>query len=170
MVTEIPMLTARRSRAAIARSCALLPIVATGAFLSCQPVGAQSEPGPLHRVECPMSTTAVDAQDCRVDLSIYLGYRVFAEFCSTCHAPDALGSSFAPNLLERVASMDKSRFLSLMERGYVGRAEGMAAWGENPYVSRYYEELWAYLGARASGALPPGEPRLAREDEAVSPR
>jgi len=127
---------------------------------------AQSVPESARRVDCPPAGS--DAAACRVDLSTYLGYRVFAQFCSRCHALDALGSSFAPNLVERIGSMDKSRFVFLMERGYAGSSPAMPVWGEDPYVSRYYEELWAYLSARASGKLLAGEPALA-EPAAAGP-
>jgi mono/diheme cytochrome c family protein len=123
---------------------------------------------PAPNVACTAS--AFDASSCRVDLATYLGHRVFAEYCSTCHAIDGLGSSFAPNLIERIAAMEKRRFLLLMERGYLGAAEpAVPAWGENPYVGRYYEELWTYLRARASGALPPGSPVLAEEGADTPP-
>ena len=123
---------------------------------------AQPTPSTAQRVECEASGPIGEAGKCRVDLDTYLGYRVFEQFCSGCHALDALGSSFAPSLIERVAAMDEERFVDLMERGYTGPDASMPAWGEHPYVSRYYAELWRYLSARASGALPAGEPALAQ--------
>lgn len=55
--------------------------------------------------------------------------------------------------------MNGRTFLSAMETGYAGDA-AMPPWGQNPYVRPYYVELWAYLSARASGDLPPGQPRI----------
>ena len=74
-----------------------------------------------------------------------------------CHAADAVGSRFAPNLLPRIRRMDGREFSEAMDAGYVGEAE-MAPWGRNPEVRPYYLELWAYLSARAAGDLPQGEP------------
>lgn len=99
---------------------------------------------------------AADAAVCRTDLATYIGWRVFHAQCATCHARDALGSSFAPNLVERIRGMDQRAFVRVLDEGYMGPDDPAPPRGANPDVARYYAELWSYLSARASGELPPG--------------
>ena len=103
---------------------------------------------------------AREADGCTVDRATYVGWQVFHRSCHVCHAANAVGSEFAPNLLPRILQMDSRKFLNVMETGYAGEAE-MAPWGENADVRPYFLELWRYLSARANGDLPPGEPRRA---------
>jgi len=127
--------------------------------VACGPADAQflaEQQGSAYQVVCPEEGDLEAA--CRVDRLTYVGWRVFQNLCSTCHAPDAQGSRFAPDLVSRIQRMDKQAFLAAMEKGYLGVDTSMPPWGENPYVAAYYNELWSYLSARASGALPPGEP------------
>ena len=119
--------------------------------------GAPDVPA-LSAVTCPQDTVAADA--CTVDRRTYVGWQVFHRTCAVCHAADAVGSSFAPNLLPRIRRMNGREFAAAMDEGYAGEAE-MAPWGRNPEVRPYYLELWAYLSARAAGDLPQGEPRPA---------
>lgn len=93
---------------------------------------------------------------CRADLATYIGWRVFQAHCATCHAADARGSSFAPDLLERTQGMQQRAFFAALDQGYFGPRSTMAPRGRDPNVAPYYEELWSYLSARRSGALPPG--------------
>jgi hypothetical protein len=113
---------------------------------------AGSEPEP--RVECVPDAAGITT--CRADLTIFLGKRTFDEYCASCHARDALGSTFAPSLAERARALTRAQFMSLLERGYGGEAAAMTRWMEVPAVRSYAEELWAYLSARATGNLPPG--------------
>ncbi|HEX6996940.1 MAG TPA: cytochrome c [Gammaproteobacteria bacterium] len=89
-------------------------------------------------------------------LPVYIGWRVYNVHCAVCHAEDAVGSTFAPDLTQRIASMDRRAFVSALDRGYLGPRDATPPRGADPEVARYYEELWAYLEARASGRLPPG--------------
>src|SRR3970040_499200 len=47
---------------------------------------------------------------CRVDRGTYVGWRTFHAICHTCHAQDAVGSTFAPSLLERMTEIAKTAF------------------------------------------------------------
>ena len=96
---------------------------------------------------------------CFVDRNTYVGWRTFHSVCHTCHAQDAVGSTFAPDLLARMRTIDKAQFLIALDQGFTGQVGVMPAWGSNPNVNKYYEELWSYLRARADGALPPGRPK-----------
>jgi len=98
---------------------------------------------------------------CYVDADTYIGWRTYHGFCHVCHAQDAVGSTFAPNLLDRMRQSDMTRdlFAQRLSDGFTGQMGVMPPWKDNPNVSKRYNELYAYLTARASGALPPGRPK-----------
>lgn len=111
-----------------------------------------------YMVECgpdPEAGTNV----CFVDRGTYVGWRTFHAVCHTCHAQDAVGSTFAPDLLARMRQIDKAQFMKALDQGFEGQVGVMPAWGANPNVNKYYEELWSYLSARADGKLLPGRPK-----------
>jgi mono/diheme cytochrome c family protein len=89
-------------------------------------------------------------------LVTYIGWRVFDAQCATCHAADARGSSFAPDLTDRMQGMTERQFFAALDSGYFGSKSTMPPRGRDPNVAPYYEELWAYLTARRDGTLPPG--------------
>jgi len=140
----------------IAAFCALFVGTALTAQVVTGPVG--SDGFPLYAVNCSVDPEETQTASCVVDRYTYVGWRVFHRSCSVCHAQDAVGSSFAPNLVNRVRQMDSDEFVDAMENGYAGEAD-MRPWGQDPGVRPYYLELWAYLSARANGDLLPGEPR-----------
>jgi mono/diheme cytochrome c family protein len=98
-----------------------------------------------------------------VDLATYVGWRVFQAQCATCHAADAGGSSFAPNLTQRMRGMTARDFFAALDNGYLGPNSRMRPRGRDPAVAPYYEELWAYLAARRSGDLPAGPVELSSD-------
>ena len=75
------------------------------------------------------------------------------------HAQDAVGSTFAPNLLDRIRDFDFDMFVDRTANGFTGQVGVMPPWKDNPNVSKRYKELYAYLKARSSGDLPPGRPK-----------
>jgi mono/diheme cytochrome c family protein len=102
----------------------------------------------------PVVECGEEGRGCRSDLATYVGWRVFQAQCATCHAADARGSSFAPSLLERTRSMERRDFFAALDKGYFGPGSTMPPRGRDPSVAPYYEELWSYLVARRTGALP----------------
>ena len=102
---------------------------------------------------------------CTVDRGTYLGWRAYHAFCHVCHAQDAVGSTFAPSLLDRLKRIDKARFLESVNEGYTGQMGVMPGWKENPNVRKRYEELYAYLRARSDGALAGGRPKWKKPEE-----
>jgi cytochrome c5 len=112
-----------------------------------QPVPDESVP---YRVECS------ELEPCRADLATFIGWRVFVAQCATCHAADARGSRFAPDLLERMRNMTRRGFFAALDEGYLGPQSTMPPRGRDPDVAPYYDELWSFLRARSAGALPPG--------------
>lgn len=151
------MIRAGKSRRFRAAGAVLLIWATRGESQVPTPGGAPDESA-LFAVTCPRDAVSADA--CTVDRRTYVGWQVFHRTCAVCHAADAVGSSFAPNLLPRIRRMDGREFAAAMDTGYAGEAE-MAPWGRNPEVRPYYLELWAYLSARAAAELPPGIPQPA---------
>lgn len=98
---------------------------------------------------------------CYVDRDTYVGWRTYHGFCHVCHAQDAVGSTFAPSLLDRMLESDMTRelFIDRLHNGFTGQVGVMPPWKDNPNVSKRYNELYSYLMARADGALPPGRPK-----------
>jgi hypothetical protein len=113
--------------------------------------------GAVYTVECEQ--TNEDGESfCYVDRDTYVGWRTFHGFCHVCHAQNAVGSSFAPSLVDRMHDMDFELFVDRTANGYTGQVGVMPPWKDNPNVSKRYKELYAYLKARSDGALPPGRP------------
>jgi len=112
---------------------------------------------PAYAVECQPAARA--AEQCQVDKETYVGWRTFAGQCQVCHGGSALGSTFAPNLLDRFHQrVDYARFVDVVRNGYHGQVGVMPAWKGNPNVEPHIDALYRYLSARADGTLPPGRP------------
>jgi len=111
-----------------------------------------------YAVECGQVNDAGEPF-CYVDRDTYIGWRTYHGFCHVCHAQDAVGSTFAPNLLGNMQDFDFDMFVDRTANGYTGQVGVMPPWKDNPNVSKQYKELFAYLKARSDGALPPGRPK-----------
>jgi cytochrome c5 len=122
--------------------------------------GAQ-EPtdAPPYTVECGPDADEGGATVCRVDRGTYVGWRTFHAICHTCHAQDAVGSTFAPDLLARMRQIGKPEFMKAMSEGFTGQMGVMPPWKQDPNVNKSFEELWSFLKARSDGALLPGRPK-----------
>lgn len=124
--------------------------------------------------------------DGKVDESTYLGWRVFHSTCHGCHGVDATGTSVAPSLLEPVQKLSSREFsikvltryrITLSAEAAAGddrselreafleqvlqRESGdvlMPAWDQDLNVKPHVLDIYAYLRARADGALAPGRP------------
>ena len=122
----------------------------------------------------------------KVDESTLLGWRAFHSTCHACHGVDAGGTSVAPSLVERVKQLSAHDFTVKVLTSYrlvfpssevsgddptairsefveeVLRREGgdliMPAWEGDRNVRPHVLDLYAYLKARADGALGPGRP------------
>jgi hypothetical protein len=111
-----------------------------------------------YSVECGQVNDAGEPF-CYVDRDTYIGWRTYHGNCHVCHAQDAMGSTFAPNLLDRMQDFDFDMFVDRTANGYTGQVGVMPPWKDNPNVNKKYTELFAYLKARSDGALPPGRPK-----------
>ena len=117
-----------------------------------------SDTSALYSVECGQVNDAGEPY-CYVDRDTYVGWRTYHGFCHVCHAQDAVGSTFAPNLLDRMREMDMDLFVERVNNGFTGQVGVMPPWKDDPNVRKRYKELYAYLKARASDDLPPGRPK-----------
>jgi len=104
------------------------------------------------------------APDGTVDWYTYSGYRRYHSDCHVCHGPDGEGSTYAPALKNSVKNMSYGDFLAVVAGGRknVGTAQDnvMPAFGDNPNVACYMDDLYIYLRARsvdAVGRVRPGK-------------
>jgi mxaJ protein len=102
--------------------------------------------------------TVVDGN--KVDAKTYSGWVRFAAFCQVCHGTGGVGSAIAPDLAQVLKGLDKRQFETVVSCGLKGNLGTgvMPAWGDNPNIVPYLDNLWAYLSARVDGALGPGRP------------
>ena len=104
----------------------------------------------------------------KVDWNTYAGYRSYHSECHVCHGPDGMGSTYAPALKDSLKHISYEEFYGIVSGGKqdVNAAEQkvMPAFGENKNVMCHIDDLYVYLKARASGALPRVRPG-AKEDK-----
>jgi methanol metabolism-related c-type cytochrome len=102
------------------------------------------------------------ADDGTVDWPTFSGYRRYHSDCHVCHGPDGEGSTYAPALKDSAMRMDYYDFFEVVASGRqkVGAAENqvMPAFGTNPNVMCYLDDIWTYLRARGADAIPRGRP------------
>ena len=103
-------------------------------------------------------------KDGKVDKGTYNGYRRFHGTCHACHGQDALGSSFAPALIESLKTVDYDTFVkTVMEGRQVTDASGavkvMPSFGKDPNITKHLDDLYRFLKARSDGVLAPGRPK-----------
>jgi methanol metabolism-related c-type cytochrome len=92
----------------------------------------------------------------KVDWYTYSGYRRYHSECHVCHGPDGEGSTYAPALKNSLKTMSYSDFTAVVIGGRrnVGTASEnvMPAFGTNPNVMCYLDDIYVYLRARANDA------------------
>lgn len=129
----------------------------------------------------------------KVDESTYLGWRVFHSTCHGCHGVDATGTTVAPDLVARVrrlsardfsvkvlsryritvsaqdaAGDNRSELREAFLEQVLRRERGdvlMPAWERDANVQPHVLDIYAYLRARADGAIGPGRPQRQSEDD-----
>ncbi len=92
-------------------------------------------------------------KDGKVDWYTFIGYRMYGANCLACHGPDALGSSYAPSLVDSLKSLTTDQVLGTIiggKRDVTASADlVMPSFGVNKNVMCY---LQAHLRLSA-GAL-----------------
>ncbi len=98
----------------------------------------------------------------KVDFGTYNGFRRYHSDCHVCHGPNAMGSSFAPALIDSVKTLGKDDFNAIVAQGRESDIGGvkrvMPSFGTNENVIPYLDDLYAYVKARSDGAIGPGRP------------
>lgn len=100
--------------------------------------------------------------DGTVDWATFSGFRRYHAECHVCHGPDGEGSTYAPALKRSALTMDYYDFLAVVAAGRqkVGASDNsvMPAFGNNPNVMCYVEDIYTYLKARGADVVPRGRP------------
>ena len=100
--------------------------------------------------------------DGTVDYATFSGYRRYSAECHVCHGPDGEGSTYAPALKNSVLKMDYYAYQEIVASGKqeVNKAANlvMPAFGTNKNVWCYVDDIYAYLLARGTDAIPRGRP------------
>ena len=121
-----------------------------GALALSPPASAQDEEKPYSIV------------DGKVDQGTYNGWRRYHASCHTCHGPDGLGSSYAPNLVDSLKTMSYDEFAEVVINGRQNVTSSqqnvMPAFGTVMDVATYLDDIYAYLKARSDGVLGRGRP------------
>ena len=105
---------------------------------------------------------AYTVTDGKVDKKTFNGWRRYTESCMRCHGPDGAGSSYGPDLVDSVKHMTQDEFNEVVVNGRINVNASsnsvMPPFGEVEDVVTYLDDIWAYLKARADGALGRGRP------------
>ena len=95
--------------------------------------------------------------DGTVDWYTYSGFRRYHSECHVCHGPDGMGSTYAPALKDSLKTMSYGDFLGVVASGRknvnTAQESVMPAFGDNPNVACYMDDLYVYLRARAYDAV-----------------
>jgi methanol metabolism-related c-type cytochrome len=107
----------------------------------------------------------------KVDWNTYSGWRRYHAECHVCHGPNAEGSTYAPALKDSLKTMTYEKFLQTVASGQQRDVGGtkfiMPALGDNKNVMCYIDDLYVYLRARSTDALPGG--RLSADQRTEKP-
>jgi methanol metabolism-related c-type cytochrome len=129
------------------------------------PTAVKSEDGKY--LDKDGSPTFKVAADGTVDWYTYSGYRRYHSECHVCHGPDGMGSSYAPALKDSLKTMSYPDFLGVVASGRknvtTAQENVMPAFGDNPNVACYMDDLYVYLRARANDAV--GRVRPAKHED-----
>ena len=152
---------AARRRATVSRVAALFVLGGAMAFIRAEPAAA--EPAKPARAEDGKyfdkdgNPTYNITADGSVDWATYSGYRRYHAECHVCHGPDGMGSTYAPALVDSLKKMGHDDFYAIVVQGRqdvnTGNQKVMPAFGTNPNVMCYLDDIYVYLRARAEGAL-----------------
>jgi mono/diheme cytochrome c family protein len=100
--------------------------------------------------------------DGKVDKKTFNGWRRYTESCLRCHGPDGAGSSYAPSLVDSAEHMTQDEFNEIVVNGRTNVNSAsenvMPPFGEVEDIVSYLGDIWAYLKARADGAIGRGRP------------
>ena len=94
----------------------------------------------------------------KLDANSYAGFKLFRNWCARCHGTYGQGL-VGPNLAERLQVLTKEEFFNTVEHGKTGQIGNMPSWKNNMKVMQGRDKLYAYLKARADGAIGAVKPK-----------
>src|SRR5262249_29906972 len=118
---------------------------------------------PAASLEGPAAGKCYQIADGKVDAQTFNGFRRYHAGCNHCHGQDGAGSTFAPSPVVMLAGIDL--FRRAVKGGPTNGSSGMKGVGDDPHNAPDNDDIYAYLHARAEGALGPGRPAR-RENKA----
>ena len=92
----------------------------------------------------------------KVDARTYNGFRRYHAGCNHCHGQDGVGSTFGPSLVDKLSDLEP--FRRIVRDGQSTGTSVMKGFAGDPNVAPYIDDIYAYLRARADGALGRGRP------------
>ena len=103
-------------------------------------------------------------EDGLVDKATFNGYRRFHGICHTCHGQDAMGSTFAPSLVDSLKDVTYEDYKATLIEGRTvtnsdGSISAMPSMADNVDVMKHQDDIYRYLKARSEGVLDPGRPK-----------
>ena len=97
-----------------------------------------------------------------MDWFSFSGYRRYGANCLVCHGPDAMGSSYAPALIDSLKTITYPQFLQTVAAGKknVDNSSNlvMPSFGDNKNVQCYINDIYVYIRARSIGLLDRQQP------------
>ena len=109
--------------------------------------------------QCREDKSLVEMKYGWMDFATYKGWRAYHAEGHVCHGPDAMGSTYAPSLMQSVKNgMTWDAFFDVIINGRgveQGAQKGnvMPAFGENTNVAPHIEDMFRYVKARADGKI-----------------
>lgn len=98
----------------------------------------------------------------KVDKGTFNGWRRYTDACMRCHGPDGSGSSYGPALENSLKTMTYEQFTEVVINGRKNVTSSqqnvMPPFGEVQDVALNIDDIYAYLKARADGAVGRGRP------------
>lgn len=98
------------------------------------------------------------SEEGKVDWYTFSGFRRYHSECHVCHGPDGQGSSYAPALAKSAVRMDYYDFIDVVVNGRKNGNSVMPSFGDNLNVMCYLDDVYIYLKAVGSEAIPRGRP------------
>lgn len=96
----------------------------------------------------------------KLDEFSYEGFKLYRNWCARCHGTYGQGM-VGPNLADSLNVISKAEFVDVVTHGKTGQIGSMPAWESNATVMSGMDNLYAYLKARADGAI--GEVKPAKQ-------
>ena len=97
-----------------------------------------------------------------VDWYTYSGFRRYHSDCHVCHGPNGEGSSYAPALANSLKTLSYTDFVNIVTNGRqnvnAANDKVMPAFATNVNVMCFIDDIYVYLRARATDAIPGGRP------------